>query len=94
MFDDDADYEFHARYDDHRERYGDRCPGCGTLRWGGDCPACMSCDPEPEDIDIPVSALSWIPDREPTVEELRRLNAENNNAIAWAEDREDDDIPF
>jgi hypothetical protein len=34
------EHERNARYDDHRERYGDPCPGCGTLRWQGDCGKC------------------------------------------------------
>lgn len=41
MFEEDADYEFNARYDDRRERYGDPCPSCGNLRYGGDCGNCL-----------------------------------------------------
>jgi hypothetical protein len=37
---DDRDFELHAAHDYKVEAYGDRCPGCGTLRWGGDCPKC------------------------------------------------------
>jgi hypothetical protein len=36
--------EFNATYDDKRERYGDPCPGCGALRYGGDCGRCMADD--------------------------------------------------
>lgn len=39
-------HEANARYDDRRERYGDPCPGCGTLRWQGDCPNCYDDDSE------------------------------------------------
>lgn len=53
MFDqddiDDALYEFNARHDYRREAYGDPCPGCGTLRWQGDCPTCTRPDDEDED---------------------------------------------
>lgn len=38
---DDARFEADAAYDYKVEAYGDRCPGCGTLRWGGDCPRCF-----------------------------------------------------
>lgn len=38
--DDDRDFELNARYDYIREAYGDPCPGCGTLRGGGDCIRC------------------------------------------------------
>lgn len=33
-------------YDYRVEAYGDRCPGCGTLRWGGDCPNCYDDEAE------------------------------------------------
>ena len=34
------DHEANAGYDDNRERYGDPCPRCSSLRWQGDCPKC------------------------------------------------------
>lgn len=42
MFD---DYEVESIYDDYRrEAYGDPCPHCGELRYGGDCPSCNARD--------------------------------------------------
>lgn len=52
MFTDDIDYEMNAGYDDKRERWGDRCPSCGTCRWGGDCIVCYSED-DPDPLDLP-----------------------------------------
>lgn len=40
MFNEFADDDYATAYDWKVETYGDRCPGCGTLRWGGDCPKC------------------------------------------------------
>lgn len=37
--------EFNAQFDDHFERYAQRCSGCGTPTYGGDCPNCY----EPEE---------------------------------------------
>ena len=34
--------EFFSHHDYKREAYGDPCPCCGELRWGGDCPACSA----------------------------------------------------
>ncbi len=49
---DEANYELNARHDDIRERYGDPCPGCGTLRWQADCPKCYReiCSEEADEI--------------------------------------------
>jgi hypothetical protein len=41
-----VDHEAGARFDDHRERFGDPCPRHGTLRWGGDCPTCWQAEDE------------------------------------------------
>jgi hypothetical protein len=42
----EREYQLFAAYDAKVEAYGDRCPGCGTLRWGGDCPKCFREDDE------------------------------------------------
>lgn len=81
----DDDYEFNARYDDHRERYGDPCPGCGTLRWQGDCPKCWD---EPLDGDEAVAAS--VGHSEPKGLDDGTQNPESGVPPAWA----DDDIPF
>ena len=48
----DRDYEFNARYDDVRERFGDRCPvHPGVLRGGGDCYICESSIADLEALD-------------------------------------------
>lgn len=56
---DDANYELNARYDYYREAYGQPCR-CGTLTWGGDCPACYR---EEDDLDpvAPVTSVAAAP---------------------------------
>jgi hypothetical protein len=52
MFNYDENYdEGMTAYDAKVEAYGDRCPGCGTLRWGGDCFSCMAHD-ETEELPL------------------------------------------
>lgn len=51
MTDDERD-EFNATFDDRRERYGDPCPACKTLRYGGDCPQCYTEDEDESPRDM------------------------------------------
>ena len=78
---DDAQFEASAAYDYKVEAYGDRCPGCGTLRWGGDCPRCMDDDyrsaEEVAHDDAVLAAQALVP-----------------AAPVVAYDPADDDIPF
>jgi hypothetical protein len=85
-YDDDANYEFNARYDYLREAYGDPCPACRTLRWQADCPKCYVEEPADPEIDEALGvALAERFEREQAV---RRLAAERS------EENFEDDIPF
>jgi hypothetical protein len=109
-FDGDADFidqateaerdDFNSRYDDRVERYGDRCPGCGTLRWGGDCPKCFS---DMHDDDVVRTRYfqdtygeEWaakLAEADAHVAELDARAAAERQAVA-AVVVADDDIPF
>ena len=48
-----------ATHDDYvREAYGDPCPGCGSLRYGGDCGKCYDFEAEARDEDRLIRLLS------------------------------------
>lgn len=49
------DYDLMTASDELRERFGDACPGCGTLRWQGDCPICTPLD-EGDFVALPPTA--------------------------------------
>ena len=77
------EYQMFAAYDAKVEAYGDRCPGCGTLRWGGDCPKCYDWDAEAEATERQALLAELATDPAPAVCE------------GPAEVEEvDDDIPF
>lgn len=68
MFDDVNDvigFEEHVRdeathADYMREAYGDACPSCGRLRWGGDCGNCYDEGDEREFTDEELDTFSLL----------------------------------
>lgn len=54
----------HADY--MREAYGDACPGCGTLRYGGDCGKCYDFEAEARDEE---ARMAEFEPTQPTTEE-------------------------
>jgi hypothetical protein len=61
MFNEDAIYEANAAYDYKVEAYGDRCPGCGTLRWGGDCVCNLRAEMEAENEAMAAELVDFVP---------------------------------